>query len=99
MLFRSRFAKGAAKLTPALARDVALVAARARGRTGWKRLVIEVYADKPGDTPANESLAARRAEALRKAFVAAGIAESALTVAVGDLAAKRAPTFDARISK
>src|SRR4029079_9155878 len=67
-----RFAAGNARLTPALELEVAMIAQLARGRTTG-RIVVQTYADRPGDTAANQKLASARADALHAAFLKAGV--------------------------
>lgn len=85
------FAPGQAKLAPAMRTQVAMIAQRVRGMVPVDRVIIEAYADKPGDNPANEKLASDRAEALRQVFLTAGFPVTLITAAAGDLTQKRAP--------
>ena len=97
-----RFGGGQAGLTAKLRADVAMMAQRARGREPLARIIIEAYADAPGDTPAHQKLAVRRADAIRQAFVEAGIRSDLVTAAAGNLDDKRAPgvsSFDVHVRR
>jgi outer membrane protein OmpA-like peptidoglycan-associated protein len=86
-----RFAPGKAKLTPEIERALRMIAQKARGAPRFERLVIEVYGDGPAPAAKQEALASERAEAIRPVLLAAGLTADTLSVAVGDLSAKRAP--------
>lgn len=75
-------------LSPELARLVKVVAsiARSQARDGKpRRIIVEAY----GDAPADERLAAARAQAVQRALVKAGIAESQIVAAAGDPSGSR----------
>ncbi len=87
----ARFLPGKATLPPQMRTQMEMIAQRARGMVPVDRVIIEAFADAPGDTPANEKLAADRAEALRQIFIANGFPVTLVTAAAGDLAQKRPP--------
>jgi outer membrane protein OmpA-like peptidoglycan-associated protein len=86
-----RFAAGNAKMTTEIERSLRMIAQKARGTPRFERLVVEAYGDGPTPAAKQEALANERAEAIRAVLLAAGIPADALSVAVGDLTAKRPP--------
>jgi hypothetical protein len=94
----ARFAAGKAEPPAALKKQLAMMAQLVRGRTPLAVVVLEAYADGVGDGSVKGlELAAARAEAVKKVFVAAGVPAAVITAAAGDPAAKRAsgaPSID-----
>jgi outer membrane protein OmpA-like peptidoglycan-associated protein len=95
-----RFAAGKAKVTAEMEKSLRMVAQKARGAPRFERLVVEAYGDGPTPVARQEDLASKRAEAIRAVLLTAGISADSLTVAMGDIAAKRpakAPHADFQI--
>jgi outer membrane protein OmpA-like peptidoglycan-associated protein len=94
----ARFAPGQAELGPELLRQAKMMAQLARGRAPLASVIVETYADKPGDTSIRGAeLAQARAEAVKKVFLAAGIPAEVLMAVGGDPSAARpkgASAFD-----
>jgi OmpA-OmpF porin, OOP family len=91
-----RFAQGSDKITPELEKQAKMMAQLIRSHAPVESVIIEVYADRPGDTGAQAiALAGRRASAIKDAMVAALLPADQITAAAGDLAAKRAATAPA----
>ncbi|MCS6901260.1 MAG: OmpA family protein [Myxococcales bacterium] len=86
-----RFAPGKAKITAEIERSLRMIAQKARGAPRFDRLVVEVYGDGPTPTAKQEALASERAEAVRALLLTTGLTADTLSVAVGDLSAKRSP--------
>ena len=87
----ARFAAGNAKLGPELERQAKMSAQLVLGHAPIENVVIEAFPDRVGDTSLKAvDLAARRAEALKAVFVAAGFPAQNIVAASGDLSLKRA---------
>ncbi|PIE05522.1 MAG: thrombospondin [Sorangium cellulosum] len=86
-----RFLPGSAQISPALRAQLLMMAQRALGIQPVRMIVVQTYADRPGMTERNENLAAKRADAIRRVLIEAGLPEKYLAAAVGDLTSKRAP--------
>jgi outer membrane protein OmpA-like peptidoglycan-associated protein len=87
----ARFAAGNAKLTADVEKQAKMAAQLVRGHLPLESIVIEAFPDRSGDTSLKAvDLAARRAEALRGVFVAAGLPADKIVAAAGDLSLKRA---------
>ncbi|MBI5536419.1 MAG: OmpA family protein [Deltaproteobacteria bacterium] len=98
----ARFAPNQARMTPQMQTQLLMIAQRARGMVPVDRVIIEAFADAPGDTPATEKLAADRSESLRAVFIQAGFPATMITAASGDLAAKRpatAPQYEVTVQR
>jgi OmpA-OmpF porin, OOP family len=88
-----RFAPGSDKLTPELEKQVKMMAQLIRSHAPVESVIIEAFADRPGDASAQAlDLAGRRASAVKEALVGALLPADRITAAAGDLAAKRAAT-------
>jgi len=91
----ARFKAQRSEPTPELERQIRLVARLVRGQLGASILIVEAYPDRPG--VGGEALAMQRATAIRRVLVQAGIPDTRITAATGDLSLKRAvdaPQFD-----
>ncbi len=86
-----RFLPGSSRITPVLRTQLLMMAQRALGVQPVRMIIVQTYADRPGLTERNENLAAERADAIREVLIDAGLSAKYLTVAVGDLTAKRDP--------
>jgi OmpA-OmpF porin, OOP family len=86
-----RFAPGKAVVTPEIEKLLRMAAQKARGVAKLERLVVETYGDGPTPAAKQEDLANRRAEAVRAVLLSAGFTADNITVAVGDIGAKRPP--------
>jgi outer membrane protein OmpA-like peptidoglycan-associated protein len=87
----ARFAAGNAKLGADLEKQAKMAAQLVRGHAPIENIVIEAFPDRAGDTSLKAvDLAARRAEALKAVFVAAGLPADKIVAAAGDLSLKRA---------
>jgi OOP family OmpA-OmpF porin len=86
-----RFAAGSSKMTADIEKALRMIAQKARGTPKFERLVVEAYGDGPTPAAKQETLASERAEAIRAVLIAAGLTAENLSVAVGDIAAKRPP--------
>jgi len=83
-----RFGAGQSTVGKPMKAQIAMIAQRLQGLVdrGVEKIVIEAWADKAGETPANEALAIKRAEAISAALTAAGIPEGLIKPRAGDLA-------------
>src|SRR5205823_6340607 len=92
----TRFAAGAVKTTKApggwgvptgIDAQIPLVAQRLQGLVdrGVEKVVVESWADAPGDDKQKQELAQKRADAIRVALIAAGIPEALVSAKPGDL--------------
>jgi outer membrane protein OmpA-like peptidoglycan-associated protein len=94
----ARFAPGKAELGPELLKQAKMMAQLVRGRAPLASVIVETYADKPGDTSLRAAeLAQARAEAVKKVFLAAGIPAEVLMAVGGDPSVPRpkgSPAFD-----
>ncbi len=83
-----RFGNGSAIVTKPMRAQIAMIAQRLQGLVdrGVEKIVIESWADAAGETPANEALATKRADAIAAALSAAGVPEGLVKARVGDLA-------------
>jgi outer membrane protein OmpA-like peptidoglycan-associated protein len=92
------FAPGKDTVPPALEKQLRVMAQLAAGRAPLGSVLVEAYADRPGDVSVRAlELAVARAGAVKKTLVAAGLPAALITAAAGDPAAKRpagAPTID-----
>jgi len=81
------FAPGSSVVTKPMKAQIAMIAQRLQGLVdrGVEKIVIEGWADKAGESPANEKLATARAEAIGKALEAAGIPAGLVKAKPGDL--------------
>jgi outer membrane protein OmpA-like peptidoglycan-associated protein len=98
----ARFAPNQARLSAQMQTQLMMLAQRARGMVPVDQVIIEAFGDRPGDTPANEKLAADRAEAIRAVFIRAGFPTTMITAAAGELAAKRpasSPQYDITVQR
>jgi OmpA-OmpF porin, OOP family len=86
------FAPNQFKLTPALHAQLRMIAQRARGLVPIDSIIVEAFGDAPGDTPAAEALASKRADAVRGVLVESGLAPEKVVGAVGDLTTRRSPS-------
>jgi outer membrane protein OmpA-like peptidoglycan-associated protein len=87
----ARFAAGNAKLTPELEKQARMAAQLVLGHAPIETVVIEGFPDRAGDTSLKAvDLAARRADAVKAIFVAAGLPAQSVVAAAGDLSLKRA---------
>lgn len=86
-----RFLPGTSRVSPVMQTQLIMMAQRALGVQPLQMIVVQAYADAPGVTDRNETLAADRADAIRQVLIDAGLPADKLTVAVGDLATKRPP--------
>ena len=87
----ARFAAGNAKLTPELGKQARMAAQLILGHAPIETVVIEAFPDRAGDTSTKSvDLAARRADALKAIFIAAGLPAQSVVAAAGDLSLKRA---------
>jgi outer membrane protein OmpA-like peptidoglycan-associated protein len=92
----ARFTAGKAAPPLALEKELRRMAQLVRGRAPLASVVIEAYADRQGDTSVKAAeLAAARAEAVKKIFIASGIPAEVIVAAPGDPMAKRAPSAPA----
>jgi OOP family OmpA-OmpF porin len=88
---RARFGAGSASVPDSLERELRAAAQALRGLGKVDFVVVEVFADRPGDSsPAATALADRRAAAVKAALVKAGWPSDVVAAAVGDAAEKRA---------
>lgn len=87
-----RFAAGTSRITPAMRKQLVMMAQRALGQQPVAMVIVQTYADRAGATERNESLAADRADAIRQVLIEAGLPADSLTAAVGDLTSQRGPT-------
>jgi outer membrane protein OmpA-like peptidoglycan-associated protein len=94
----ARFAAGNAKLSAELEKQARMSAQLLLGHAPLRLVVIEAFADRPGDASLGAvDLAARRAAALKAALVTAGIPADKIVAAAGDPGLKRAanaPQFE-----
>jgi len=90
-----RFDIGRSALPASLAAHVRRAARLLRARGPNHVVIVEAYADRPGASDrASQELAAARADAVRAALAAEGIAPESITAASGDLSAKRPADAD-----
>jgi outer membrane protein OmpA-like peptidoglycan-associated protein len=97
-----RFAPKAFALTAPMQAQIRMIAQRARGMVPVDRVIIEAFADTTAESPANEKLAADRAESLRAIFIQAGFPAAMITAAAGELAQKRpatAPQYEVTVQR
>lgn len=86
-----RFLPGQSKLDPNGEKALKMMAQKIRGLVKFDRVIVEAYADAQIANPRNEKLAGERADAVKAAFVAAGIPGDRITAAAGDPTEKRPP--------
>ena len=87
----ARFAAGNARLSADLEKQARMAAQLVVGHAPIETVVIEAFPDRAGDTSLTAvDLAARRADALKAIFVAAGLPAQSVIAAAGDLSLKRA---------
>ncbi|MFS8070905.1 MAG: thrombospondin type 3 repeat-containing protein, partial [Byssovorax sp.] len=87
----ARFGAGSAKLGADLEKQAKMSAQLVLARSPLDSVIIEAFPDRAGDTSlAAVDLAARRADALKSVFVAAGLPADKIVAAAGDLALERA---------
>jgi hypothetical protein len=88
----ARFTPRSARLTPELDQLAQMVATFIRTRLPLDVVIIEAYADRPGDeSTAAIELAAARAVSFKAALQRAGLTATTVTAAAGDLSQPRAP--------
>ncbi|MEJ7728810.1 MAG: OmpA family protein [Polyangiaceae bacterium] len=79
-----RFPAGSATIGGALQKQVAMVVQLVRSR-GAEQVIVEGFPDRLGDTSTRaQGLADQRAQAMKAAFVAAGVPEARIIAAVGE---------------
>jgi OOP family OmpA-OmpF porin len=83
-----RFTPNSAVVPKAMATQIAMIAQRLGGLVdrGVDRIVVESWGDNAGENAANETLAKKRADAVKAELVAAGIPDSLIKTNPGDLA-------------
>ncbi|WP_437752907.1 OmpA family protein [Sorangium sp. So ce1389] len=87
-----RFPAGSARVPPALAAQVGMIAQLMRGRMPLDVIIVEAYPDRQGDQSTRAiELAGARASAVKELLASAGIPADRITAAAGDTSAKRAP--------
>ena len=87
----ARFGAGSAKLGADLEKQAKMSAQLVLARSPLDSVIIEAFPDRAGDTSlAAVDLAARRADALKSVFIAAGLGADKIVAAAGDLALERA---------
>jgi OmpA-OmpF porin, OOP family len=88
----ARFPAASARMPPALAAQLRMMAQLVRGRAPLDLVLVEAYPDRQGDQslPALE-LAGARASAVRDVLAAAGIPVERITAAAGDPSTRREP--------
>ncbi|MEO7091902.1 MAG: OmpA family protein, partial [Polyangiales bacterium] len=82
-----RFAAGSAAIPKPMALQLAMIAQRLGGLVdrGVDKIVIESWGDAAGENKANETLAQKRADAIKGQLLAAGIPETLIRATPGDL--------------
>jgi outer membrane protein OmpA-like peptidoglycan-associated protein len=99
----ARFPAGSADVSKELEKQLVMMAQLVRGRAPLELVIIEAFADRPGDIrEAAVALADKRATAVKAIFVAQGIPEDRITAATGDLASKRpagAPLIEVTVTR
>jgi outer membrane protein OmpA-like peptidoglycan-associated protein len=84
------FAAGRADLPKEMEKQVRMMAQLIRGRAPIDSVIVEAYADRPGDASAAAvTLADKRATAVKAVLVAEGVPADRITAATGDLGARR----------
>lgn len=97
-----RFAAGQARVSPAMRKQLLMIAQRVMGMQPLAMILVQTYADRPASTEANEELAASRADAIRGVLLQAGVPSEVVTAAAGDLTMQRpatAPQYDITVQK
>ena len=90
-----RFPAGSAKLSPALEKQVRMMAILTRSRTPLAEVVVEAWPDRRGDTSVRAlELASARGRAIKQVFVAAGIPDAVVLATPGDPNAKGASAIE-----
>nr|WP_234022741.1 thrombospondin type 3 repeat-containing protein [Sorangium cellulosum] len=88
----ARFPAGSARVPPALASQIGMMAQLLRGRMPLDVVIVEAYPDRAGDVSARAvELAGARASAVKEILAGAGIPADRITAAAGDPSATRAP--------
>jgi outer membrane protein OmpA-like peptidoglycan-associated protein len=94
----SRFPAGSDKPSKELEQQIRMIAQLIRGRVPLSTVIVEAYADRPGDeSPRALDLAEKRASRIKSIIAGAGVPADIITAATGDLAQARkpsAPQFD-----
>jgi len=92
-----RFAAGASTMPPRSEAIVAQLVQNVRARVG-ARIVVSGFGDRPVEDDAQRTLARARAEAIKAALVAGGVAAARIEVQVGTLTTRRgaAPQWEIR---
>ncbi|WP_437808384.1 OmpA family protein [Sorangium sp. So ce1078] len=86
-----RFPAGSARVPPALAAQVGMIAQLMRGRVPLDVVIVEAYPDRQGDQSTRAiELAGARASAVKELLASAGIPADRITAAAGDTSAMRA---------
>ncbi|WP_437606115.1 OmpA family protein [Sorangium sp. So ce834] len=87
----ARFPAGSARVPPALAAQIGMIAQLMRGRMPLDVVIVEAYPDRQGDSSARAiELAGARASAVKELLASAGIPADRITAAAGDTSAMRA---------
>ncbi|WP_438032297.1 OmpA family protein [Sorangium sp. So ce204] len=88
----ARFPAASARVPPALAAQLGMIAQLMRGRMPLDIVIVEAYADRQGDQSARAlELAGARASAVKELLATAGLPADRITAAAGDPSSKRAP--------
>ncbi|WP_437686328.1 OmpA family protein [Sorangium sp. So ce176] len=88
----ARFPAGSARVPPALAAQLGMIAQLLRGRMPLDVIIVEAYPDRQGDQSTRGiELAGARASAVKDLLASAGFPADRITAAAGDTSAQRAP--------